>query len=423
MSILVLTILGLTLIWGKPRFVRDLPDNGGCLTHARTNLINAFFIIIVLLRHIHQRLVPFHGIDTYYNVYFNSPAGQGIVSTFFFFSGYGIMQSILRKQENYVRELMSKRFLRLYFNTAICCILSCLVYGLTYLSPGEAAMSFAQTMVGAGGYWFIIMTLAIYVATWIGFKLCGIRRSTISVLVSASLIYILCVALTPIKPMWWLDTELCFPCGMLLAIYLPHVEGLIRKSRIPIIIIGSIFTGTGWLLMQYNGAGYDILLNNHVLDFLAPKYLPYSVKAYYIFVYPLCTVVWVLGILWLFASVKWEKEPAFMVWLGGPAVFYIFVLHFIPIRLIQYFGTEGEFTTGIVKEAFGWSASHPNLVILSTVLSSVGLAYLMYLLLTHLDALIFEKKSKPLLIKARYPEAGASDAASSGEDSGPSTNK
>lgn len=184
MSILVLTLLSLTLLWGKPQFNRNLLPDGAILSHNRTNVINAFFIIIIVLRHIHQRLVPFHGVDEYYNIYFNGPAGQGIVSTFFFFSGYGIMQSIMRKKEVYVRELMSKRFLRLYFNTAVCCLFCSLIYGLTYLSPGEAVDSFFKTMIGAGGYWFIIMTLAIYIATWIGFKLCGVSRPVISVLLS-----------------------------------------------------------------------------------------------------------------------------------------------------------------------------------------------------------------------------------------------
>lgn len=394
MSILVLALLLLTLLWGKPQFNRNLLPDGAILSHNRTNVINAFFIIIVVLRHIHQRLVPFHGVDEYYHMYFNGPAGQGIVSTFFFFSGYGIMQSIMRKKEVYVRELMSKRFLRLYFNTAVCCLFCSLIYGLTYLSPGEAVDSFFKTMIGAGGYWFIIMTLAIYIATWIGFKLCGVSRPVISVLTSATFIYLLCVALTPIKPMWWLDTELVFPCGMLMAIYLPHIEKLIRKTRLPILLIGLLLTGLGWFMMRYYPAGYNLIIKSHLLDFLNEKYLPHCSNAYHILVYPICTVVWVLGILWVFAAIRWKKEPAFLVWLGGPAVFYIFVLHFIPIRLIQYFGTDGAFPTGVIETAFGWIITYPNLVIWVTVVASIGLAYLMHLLLPKLNARIFERKKR-----------------------------
>ena len=113
---------------------------------------------------------------------------------------------------------------------------------------------------------------------------------------------------------------------------------------------------------------------------------------YHILVYPLCTVVWVLGILWIFASVKWQKESAFLVWLGGPAVFYIYVLHFVPIRLIQYFGTDGDFPLGLISEAFGWGALYPKAVVLATVVLSLVLAFLMQLVLTKLDAPIFERK-------------------------------
>ena len=392
MSLLILFLLTLFLFLGKPKMVYHLPTAGACLTHNRTNVINAFFIIIILLRHIDQRLVPFCGIDVYYDRFFNSPAAQGIVSTFFFFSGYGIMQSIRKKKELYVRDLMSKRFLRLYFNTAVCCLFCCFVYGCTFFEPYDAALSFVKTMVGAGGYWFIIMTLAIYVTTWVGFKFCGVSRPVIAVFVSAALTYALCLALIPVKPMWWLDTELCFPCGMLLAIYLTRIEGIIRKLRLPILLVGCAFFLLGWQMMKYHMIGYNLILRTHLLDFLENPSAHLFTDMYHILVYPLCTVVWVLGILWIFASVKWQKESAFLVWLGGPAVFYIYVLHFVPIRLIQYFGTDGDFPLGLISEAFGWGALYPKAVVLATVVLSLVLAFLMQLVLTKLDAPIFERK-------------------------------
>lgn len=376
------------LLWGRPRLSWQLPENGACLSRSRTSIINAFFIIIVLLRHISQRLVPFEGIDACYHAYFNCLAGQAIVSSFFFFSGYGIMKSILGKGEAYVRELMNKRFVRLYFNTAVCCALSCLIYGLTYLSPTKAALYFVRTMVGAGGCWFIVMTLAIYVMVWIVFKVRGLRNLLGSVVLVSALIYVLCVALVFVKPMWWLDTELCFPCGMLLAIYLPMIESAIRKIRLPIGLVGVTFIVAGWFLMINHMDAYYLVSDCFLTGFLSQGRIQLIGHAYHILIYPLCSVVWVLGILWMFATVQWKKEPAFLVWLGGPAVFYLFVLHFIPIRLIQYWGTDGDFPIGVISESFGWGAQYPKLVVASVVLSSILLAYVAHKLLPKLTQLV-----------------------------------
>lgn len=400
MSLCILLLLVLVLLFGRPRFVKELPMNGGCMTHDRTNLINAFFIVIIVLRHINQRIVPFQGIDLWYGGYFDGPAGQAIVSTFFFFSGYGIFQSIRRKRETYVRELMSKRFLRLYVNTGICCAVSCLVYLITHLTPEESFLYFCKTMVGAGGYWFILMTLAIYVLTWVSFRVCGVNRPLTAIVLSFILIYILCVGLIPVKPMWWLDTELCFPCGMLMGLYLPQVENCVRKVKLPIMFVGCIVAILGWMMMKWYMLGFYLMKKMHFFDYLSEGWISRLSQAYHIFFYPLCTVVWVLGILWFFAGIKWEKIPAFMVWLGGPAVFYIFVLHFIPIRIIQAGGLAGPYpilsadlSAKIVSEPMGWGASQPEFAIIGMILSTLLLAYVAHLIIPKIDRLIFGDRS------------------------------
>lgn len=400
MSLLILFLLALMLLSGRPSLVWSLPNNGACLSHNRTNLINAFFIIIIVLRHINQRIVPFDGIDIWYQRIFDGSAGQSIVSTFFFFSGYGIFKAIERKREVYVKELMTKRFLRLYINMGICCAFSCLVYLITHLTPKEAIVYFLHTMIGMGGYWFIVMTLAIYIATWIGFKLGGVNRPHLSVLLAFVLIYLLCIVLIPFKPMWWLDTELCFPCGMLMALYLPKIERIVRKTRLPVVFIGTLCLAAGWILMKYHMTPYYAVKEKFgLLDWLSPDCQNLLRAAYHILLYPLCTVVLVFGILWLFAGIKWKKEPSFLVWLGGSAVFYIFVLHFIPIRIIQAGRLEGPYPIMssdiggvIIQEPMGWGAIYPEISIIGMIGSTLLLAYVVQLIVSRIDVWIFERK-------------------------------
>ncbi len=380
--------------------VWQLPENGACLSHARTNLINAFFIVIIVLRHINILIVPFEGMDLWYQRFFDGPAGQSIVSSFFFFSGYGIFKAIERKREIYVKELIAKRFLRLYINMGICCAFSCMAFLITHLTPKEALVSFVDTMIGAGGYWFIVMTLAIYLVTWFGFKVCGVTRPLLSILLSFVLIYVLCVALIPIKPMWWLDTELCFPCGMLMALYLTKVENTVRKIRVPVMLVGALCLVAGWMLMKYHMIPYDVVKDKFgLLEWLPVDWQNLLRGAYHILLYPLSTVVFVLGVLWLFAGIKWKKEPSFLVWLGGPAVFYIFVLHFIPIRVIQAGGLVGPYPImssdiagAIVHEPMGWGSVCPELSIVGMIAATLLLAYVGQFVVSRIDGWIFDRK-------------------------------
>lgn len=387
------------LLWGRPSLVWQLPDNGACLTHNRTNLINAFFIVIIVLRHINLCIVPFEGLDLWYQRFYDEPAGQSIVSSFFFFSGYGIFKAIERKREHYVKELMTKRFLRLYINMGICCAFSCIVYLITHLTPKETLVSFVNTMIGAGSYWFVVMTLAIYVVTWFGFKIIGVNRPLLFILLTFVFIYVLCVALIPIKPMWWLDTELCFPCGMMMALYLPKVENIVRKIRVPVIFVGALCLAVGWMSMKYHMEPYYIVKERFGLLGEGIGWQNFLQNAYHILLYPLCTVVFVLGVLWLFAGIKWKKEPAFLVWLGGPAVFYIYVLHFIPLRIIQagrlggpYPVMSSDIAGVIVREPMGWGSVCPELSIIGMIAATLLLACGGQYVVPRIDEWIFGRK-------------------------------
>lgn len=395
MSTVIIILLVMLLFLGRPGLVRNLPESNEYLSHKRTNIINAFFIVIIVLRHINQRIVPFSGIDEIYGTYYDALAGQSIVSSFFFFSGYGIMRSIQIKKQSYIKSLMPKRFARLYINTAICCAFSCFAYCLLYLSPAEACAYFLKTMVGLGGYWFIIMTLAIYVLVWISFVVCGVEKPKRAIAVASLLIYMLCVGLLPYKPMWWLDTELCFPCGMLLAVYLPQMEKVVRRIRLPIMLIGFIAMIVGWLCMQYHMYGFNLMYVCILKHIFQLETIHWIKNAYHVGVYPLCTVVMVMGILWFFAGLKWKKEPSFLVWLGGSAVFYIFVLHFIPLRMLQTCGYKGTIVGDIpqsVRETPLWGNICPELVVLAVFVAILLIAYAASLVIPKIDSYLFKSK-------------------------------
>lgn len=380
MSILLLIIILSTIfLQRKPKFCFSLPQDGSYLSHERTNIINAIFITIIVLRHIHQQIVPFFGIDVWYNTYFNGPAGQSIVSTFFFYSGYGIMLNIIKKKDKYVKNLIKIRFSKLYVNMAICAFISAIAYALCNYTTWEKAFSYAgKTCIGLGGLWFIVMTLALYITTWLSFRLLSTKYPVSAIVLSALLIYIICILLIPYKPSWWLDTEICFPCGMLLAIYREKLDKILIKTRIPIICIGIVTLCVGWIAMLHCFRMCTFISSAY--GFITTKcqlYWGISPYAVWNLLYPLCTVIYVMGITWCFASIQWQHHNKFLVWLGGPAVFYIFCLHFIPIRMFEVLGTHKAF---------------PCLTIIGIVLTSLGIAYIAHKLIPRIDKIFFTSK-------------------------------
>ena len=102
----------------------------------QTRCINAIFVILVFLSHVKTYVILD---DVWYNSYFlkiNIYLSQLIVTTFLFFSGFGIMESIKNKKELYINSIPKKRFLNtlINFDFAILLFLICnLLIGENYI--------------------------------------------------------------------------------------------------------------------------------------------------------------------------------------------------------------------------------------------------------------------------------------------------
>ncbi len=307
------------------------------------------------------------------------------------------MKSVLRKGDGYVDALLRHRFLRVYIHTGICgAFMYCVYAFISHLTPLEATMSYLKTMLGAGAYWFVMMSLVLYVFTYVSFKICGLQRPLRAIVVMFVLTGGLCVGLIPIKPMWWLDTALCFPCGMLMALYLPRVEGLVRRTRIPIMLVGVMLAIVGMLLVRMHMYPFYLVQEKlHLQECLSADWYVYLREAYHALLFPFMTVAWVLGVLWFFAGIEWKKIPSFYLWLGGPAVFYIFVLHFIPMKIMQTLKLDASIEkASVLPHLSDMGVLYPELSIVLVVVASLLMAYIANLLISKLDKRIFVPAQK-----------------------------
>ena len=75
----------------------------------QTNVIKGIFVILVLLGHGSGYLKLTGVLDIPYKS-FQSHIGQMVVSMFFFYSGFGMIKSIMKKRFAYIKTLPLKRF-------------------------------------------------------------------------------------------------------------------------------------------------------------------------------------------------------------------------------------------------------------------------------------------------------------------------
>lgn len=214
-----------------------------------TNSIKGFFLIMVFFRHIlsYREFAhplfdqPFRFVDKW---------GQCIVIMFLFYSGYGIMESIKKKGQTYVRGIPVQRVLKvlLLFDSAIVLFwIYRLFTGVTY-----DAKTMLLTFVGwksiGNSNWYIFSILWLYIFTYIAFYTFknNHKKAVIGVLL-LSLLYMMILRKVG-RPYYCYDTTLCYVWGMLFSLYRKKIEEFVNEGRkswlffVVVSVIGYLFT-------------------------------------------------------------------------------------------------------------------------------------------------------------------------------------
>ncbi|MBR5992249.1 MAG: acyltransferase family protein [Lachnospiraceae bacterium] len=226
MSIILLIVLIVSL-WGI-RFRKN--DTYEYLSPKQTYAINGIFVMFVFLRHFGMT-ISFGSYDLLFEK-IDSMLGQLIVTTFLFYSGYGIMYSVLHKPR-YIDSL-PKRFLRLLFQFDLAVLLYLIVdfcIGKAYPTSTILLAFIAWKSVG-NSTWYIFAILCLYVITYIFGKVCkGKHLFLILSVVLGCIIYTI-VLRTIGKPTYWYDTILCFPLGLFYSLYSKKIDSILGGKLI-----------------------------------------------------------------------------------------------------------------------------------------------------------------------------------------------
>lgn len=225
---------------GYPKRLTAAMD--GFLSRDMTASINGYFIALVFLSHLRPYIDDAsYALTDQGFLWAIKHLSQLIVTTFLFFSGYGIMESIKAKGETYVRDLPMRRILPFLLDVWLA--LPFFVMVRILLGKRLPSLStYLQSMVGwtsiGNSNWYIFAILCLWIATYLAFMAFPRKEQRqYAVLVTVGLTFVYYAVLYKVgRPQRFYDTVLCFPAGMLLSLERERVIAAARRVRHPRIV-------------------------------------------------------------------------------------------------------------------------------------------------------------------------------------------
>lgn len=289
-----------------------------------TTAIKGIFACLILLSHTKSYITLGPNFMDHAFSFIMRYLKQLIVVVYFFYSGYGIMQSVQHKQ-GYILGFFKKRFLKtlIHFDLAVFLFLILqFILGNRFEMADYIGCWIGWRSIG-NSCWFIFVILSLYLITYLSFL--GWERFSSSTWLPTITITILSAGLWLFlrlikQDYWWYDTIAAFPAGMWFSL-------LMNKKP-----VGSI---------RYN------------------LFLSISIVALFYFwrhfigidIYGICAIIFSFVIVSLSLWVKLDN-PA-LQWLGKHC-FSIYMLQRIPMIIFSRLGFQTNkflFTTLIIISA------------------------------------------------------------------------
>lgn len=243
--IILLLILALTSIYG----LRFSSFHADYMQPAQTTAIKGIFAVIILLSHMSGYVHWSTGLDVLgYKII--GLIGQLMVTMFFFYSGFGILESWRRKPD-YAKNFFRQRFLKILVHFDLALVLYAILNVLLGIS--YSVKDYLLCWIGWGSIgnsnWFVFDTLAFYLLTlaamYIG------RKARLHEKSFCLIITILCIALwyvlkqvRGLQEEWWYNTIFCFPAGIWYSVFKEKVDTFARKTvlwLLGLVVLAAIF--------------------------------------------------------------------------------------------------------------------------------------------------------------------------------------
>ncbi|MDO5344158.1 MAG: acyltransferase family protein [Lachnospiraceae bacterium] len=280
------------------------------ISRENTMSVRGLFLFFIITRHFKEYVTLSHPLDAPF-LLLDQFLGQGIVSIFLFYSGYGIMEAVKKKGAAYVRSMPVKRLLLtlLHFILAVLLYLAVgAAFGKTY-SLKQILLAFIGWISVGNSNWYIFSVLCLYLASWLSFSLFR-KRHTAAVISTLGLTVLYILILYRLRPTqgWWYNTALCYPGGMWFSM---------RKDR----------------LMEFfrqRSGRYTVCTLFCIAAVIALR--PFTRR---LFLYELWAVLFAAAVVLL--TMKFSLHNPVLRWMGEHT-FWIYILQRLPMMLLHHAG-------------------------------------------------------------------------------------
>lgn len=205
--------------------------------------IKGFFVLLVFFRH--SKNYFYFGsniLDILFN-YADNIMGQLIVAMFFFYSGYGIYESVKEKGHAYVSGFPRNRLLKTWIHFAVCILIYyiySIVMGIHYPLKRVLLSLVGWDSIGNSN-WFMFVTFSLYILTFIGLRFIKNFHEKTGLLIVTALSICLLLVLYYTQSEWWWNTLLCYPLGMWYSRYHIRFEETVFSLKKYLTILLSAF--------------------------------------------------------------------------------------------------------------------------------------------------------------------------------------
>lgn len=352
MYLFLLFAVFLLVLFCRPKMHWNLMADGTYMSHERTNMINGLFAVLVFIRHCSGYKGA--GMLLWEDLIINNVfPGQLIVTTFFFYSGYGLMCSLQKKGTPYANGIITTRFpkLLLRFMLAVLLFWAVDVFVLGIHPSYTKVILALLTWVSVGNStWFITMTLLAYLIIGLSFGSCLYRSTRLSFIYTTCLMLVLLVGINEVKRGFYVDTLLCIPAGMLFCLFRTRVEATLRSVHLSALLFGMAAMGVG--ILCYCHIHYPPLRN-------------------------VGSIFYAVGVTLAVGCFSLRRCHPALVWLGGAALFPFYIFQRLPMLVLNKWGL-----TEVNREVY----------ILTAFIAACILAAAANPLYKRIDALLFSPK-------------------------------
>lgn len=334
----------------------------GYMAKEQTTDIKGIFAIIILFSHLRGYIsLSDSFIDQSFNLLLGY-IGQLMVTMFFFYSGYGILKSYIKK-DGYAKSFFINRLLKtlLHFDIAVFCYLCLSIAISLFTGSFYSWQEYAFCWIGwtsiGNSNWFIFTMLALYAITLFAFPIVHKygKNKGVGLTIAVSILCVpLWVFLYFTKENWWYNTLFCYPLGMCFALVQDKTDAVLKKS--PWIHYGSIVLAVALFAVVY------MLSFNQVI---------YSLTA--------CLFCLALTII----TTKVKVGNPILTWLGK-ASFSIYIFQRLPMIVLSAFDL--------------WK--HRYIFAILSIIATIICAFIFEWFYKVIDSLIFGKRKQKNLIES-----------------------